>query len=164
MKKLILSFLLLLLPSQGLADEVVTLKNGDKVMLLDSGRWAVMGSREKKGAETSQEIKPMISNPENSPEAAYMEIKLIDLKHEINALAGKKIRTEAFGVAYEFMLVLKQDKMDSSPLEVNINRLSQEARKSLREACLDGCNVTVYGRVGAVIQGDEGVIADKVDW
>lgn len=47
MKKLILSFLFLSLSSYALADEIVTLKNGDKAILLDSGRWPIMTPRDK---------------------------------------------------------------------------------------------------------------------
>lgn len=54
--------------------------------------------------------------------------------------------------------------MDPSSLEVNINKLSREERKKLREGCIEGCNATIYGRIGDVIQGDEGIIADKVEW
>ena len=164
MKKLILSLLFLSISSYALADEIVTLKNGDKAILLDSGRWSIMTPRAKNPKEPIKEIKPANPKPMREEAELYKEIKLIDLKQDVHAFKGQQIKTQAFAVVYEFMLILKQDKMDPSSLEVNINKLSREERKNLREACIEGCNATIYGRVGDVIQGDEGIIADKVEW
>ena len=164
MKKIILPLLLLSISSYAFADEIVTLKNGDKAMLLDSGRWSIMAPRDKKAAEPNKEIKPANLKPIEEDADSYKETKLIDLKQDIHAFIGQQIKTEAFAIAYQFMLILKQDKMDPSSLEVNINKLSKEERKKLLEGCIEGCNAKVYGRVGDVIQGDEGIIADKVEW
>ncbi len=164
MKKLILSLLFLSISSYTLADEIVTLKNGDKAILLDSGRWSIMTPRENNPKEPIKEIKQADLKPMKKEAELYKEVKLIDIKQDIDAYKGIQIKTQAFAVAYEFMLILKQDKMDPSSLEVNINKLSKEERKNVPEACIEGCNATIYGRIGDVIQGDKGIIADKVEW
>ena len=146
MKKLILSLLLLSVSAYALADEVVTLQSGEQAILHDNGRWSIITPQKEKTPET------------------YEEIKLAALLQDIDAVQRNPIKITAFAEVYEFMLMLKQDKMDTSSLLVNINKLPHGERETLRAGCLNGCDVTVYGRVGDIIQGDKGIIADKVEW
>ncbi len=164
MRKLFLLFLFLSISSYAWADEIVTLKNGDKAILLDSGRWSVMTPRGKNPTKPNEQTKPTSIEPLKDDAIQYKKVKLVDLKQDVHAFKGQQISTEAFAIVYDFMLILKEDKMDPSSLEVNINKLSREERKKLREGCIEGCNATIYGRIGDVIQGDEGIIADKVEW
>ena len=164
MKKLILSLLLLSIYSYALADEIVTLKSGEKAILLDSGRWSIMAPREKKPAETYQGIKAIDLKPEKKAAETYQEIELINLKQDVNAFEGKQIKIQTLAEMYNFILILRQDEMDATPLTVNINRLSHEDKIHLQAACDNGCTVTVYGRVGDVLHDEKGIIADKVEW
>ncbi len=146
MQKLILSLLLLLLYSHAMADEIVTLENGKTAILKDNGTWSY------------------IRSPESTTTGLYQDISLIDLKSDINSLDGKKIKIQALAEMYNFILMLKQEDLDETPLSVNINGLSKEDRIRLRTECNNGCTIAVYGRVGDVMYDEKGIIADKIAW
>ena len=164
MDKIILVLLLLSINSYALADEIVTLKNGEKAMLLDNGRWSIMTSRGEQTSEGYNEIKATGLKPEMKEAETYKEIKLINLKQDINAVEGEQIKIQALAEMYNFILMLRQDEMDATPLSVNVNRLSREDRDHLRAECNNGCTLTVYGRVGDVLHDEKGIIADKIEW
>ncbi len=146
MKKLILLLLVMFFYSNGFAGEIVTLKNGKKVEIKDNGTWSYFVPAEDDGADT------------------YKEISLTDLKTNLNDLDRKKIKTQVFAEMFDFMLTIKQDKMDKTPISVNINSLSHEEREHLHAECIKGCSVTVYGRVADVMYDEKGIIADKIEW
>ena len=146
MKKLILSLLLLAISSHTSADVIATLENGKKAILKDNGTWSYVISSKEKASDT------------------YKDIKLMDLKSDIDSFNGNKIKIQALAEMYNFILMLREDKMDAAPLSVNINNLSQKERKRLRADCNNGCTVTVYGRVGDVMHDERGIIADKIEW
>ena len=94
----------------------------------------------------------------------YKEVKLSDLKADIDSLEGKKVKIQSLAEMFNFILMLKQEKMDPAPLSVNVNRLSHNDIKHLREECNKGCQVTVYGKVGDIMGNEKGIIADVIEW
>lgn len=146
MKKIVFSLLFVFIYSSVWADEVATLSNGEKVILKDDGTWSYQVSPERKAAEK------------------YKEVKLSDLKADIDSLEGKKVKIQSLAEMFNFILMLKQEKMDPAPLSVNVNRLSHNDIKHLREECNKGCQVTVYGKVGDIMGNEKGIIADVIEW
>jgi len=145
MQKLILSFLILFVFSNSWADEIVTLKNGQKVVLKDNGTWSYVTS------SVNKEI------------GSYKNIDFIDLKLDIRSLGGKKIKTQAIGEVFEDVLLLTQDMEDMNPLTADITNISRNERKYILTQCNTGCKIIVYGTIGEV-DGEKGIIAEKVKW
>lgn len=150
MKQVIFVLLFLSLTSQAWADEEVILKNGRKAILKDNGTW-------------SYEYEHAIALPKKQPET-HETISLDELIMNIGSMEGVKVKTQGLAQVYEFMLTLKQNAEDEDALAVNINGLSKEERNKLQTECKNGCNVTVYGRVGELIRDEIGVIAERVAW
>ena len=164
MKKLIIFLLLSSICSYSLADEIVTLKSGEKAILLDSGRWSIMSPRGTKEPQTDKEGNRGDVKLDKIKADTYKEIQLITLKQDINAFQGQQVKVQAAAEMYNFILMLRKNEMDESPVSVNINKLSHEERNNLEAECNDGCIVMVYGRVGDILHDEKGIIADKIEW
>ena len=145
MRTLILTVVFLLFFSFSWADEIVTLKNGKKAMIKDDGTWSYIN------------ISPNVTN------AQYSEIDLVDLKLDIDALTGKKIKTQGLAQFFADMLMLKQEMMDMNPLLIDYKKTSRDERKFILTKCSTGCSITVFGQVGEV-DFQKGIIADRIEW
>jgi len=145
MKKFSLCLLLLFAFSNGLADEVVTLKSGKKIVIKDNGTWSYVVTS---------------SNDENS---VYREISLLDLQLDIDSLEGEKIMSQGIAQFALNMLMLKREMMDMNPLLIDVKNISRDEMKFILTNCTTGCRITVYGQVGDV-RYQKGIIADKIEW
>lgn len=91
----------------------------------------------------------------------YQEVALIDLKLDINKMAGKNIETEATVQIVGDFGMLQSGMMDANPLFLDYQKIPREQRKNLLEQCSLGCSARIQGKVGSVMF-QNGIIADAV--
>jgi len=91
----------------------------------------------------------------------YSEISLIDLKLDIQKMAGQEIETQANVQIFGDMGMLQDGMMDANPLPLDFKKVPRDQRKKLLEQCSMGCRATVQGKVGNVMF-QNGIVADAV--
>lgn len=89
------------------------------------------------------------------------EIDLIDLKLDIGKMSGKSITVRGTITVMGPMAMLGDGGFDSTPIPVEIGKLSREDRKALLENCEMQCTLTLKGKVGSVMM-QSGIIANSV--
>lgn len=106
--------------------------------------------------------------PAPAPEPAvapkgYKHMDLLDLKADINSLAGQRVSVDGSLQMMGEVAMLRSDPMDTTPVWVEIGKLPRDDRKQALKGCLTYCGVQVNGRIG---QGTFGlaIIAESVVW
>jgi hypothetical protein len=93
--------------------------------------------------------------------SSYEQIKLIDLKLDIEKMSGRAIETAAqLQIIGEFAMV-KGDTFDTTPIFLDFKRIPREQRKQILEECNMGCSATIRGKVGEIAY-QKGIIADDI--
>jgi len=109
-----------------------------------------------------QDRQPLTSGPTPTVPSIDMD----DLKLDMAALDGRRVRVRGFGFYMMDMFMLKKSMSDLSPILVDTSRLSRDQRRHIIQQCgniMSGCQVTVIGTVGKVTF-QSGILAEKVEW
>lgn len=89
-----------------------------------------------------------------------------DLRLDMAALDGRKVRVRGIGHYVMEMFMLKKSVTDMSPIIINTSKLAREQRRQIIQQCSDimsGCRVTVQGTVGKVSY-QNGISAENIEW
>ena len=125
------------------SQEIILLKNGKQVQLNDNMTWEYIKGQATQGRDD------------------YQELDFVDLKLDIKALHGKKIKVKGQGMFFADMFMFSQGPMDANPLIVDISKVSRDQRKYLLSNCSVGCSIFILGVVGTVMFQD-GLIAHSI--
>lgn len=102
------------------------------------------------------------SVPEARPQKTPTNsIDLIDLKLDIDKMSGKAVTVHGTISILGDFAMLGEGGFDSTPIPVEIGKLSRDDRKKILQNCEMQCGVTITGKVGSVML-QKGIVAQSV--
>ena len=101
-----------------------------------------------------------VPEPKNGSKAKN-SIDLIDLKLDIDKMSGKSVTVHGTITVLGDFAMLGEGGFDSTPIPVEIGKLSREDRKKVLQNCEMQCGVTITGKVGSVML-QKGIVAQSV--
>jgi hypothetical protein len=90
------------------------------------------------------------------------EIDLIDLKLDIGKMSGKEVVVHGTISVLGDLAMLGDGGFDTTPVPVDIGKLSRADRKKILESCNMQCGVTITGKIGPFMM-QKGIIARSIE-
>ncbi|MBN9052346.1 MAG: hypothetical protein J0H80_00890 [Rhizobiales bacterium] len=100
--------------------------------------------------------------PAPSEQKNTAEIDLIDLKLDIGKMSGREVVVHGTISVLGDLAMLGDGGFDTTPVPVDIGKLSRDDRKKVLQSCNMQCGVTITGKIGPFMM-QKGIIARSIE-